>query len=545
MKVKSIFFVSIVILSVSLFTSCKYNTEIAHPEKYTSVYMPEAKGNPVVKNLIMTDSSQIITYSAYYAGTGYPSEDMTVNFEVDTSLVKSFNTKNHTNYSPMPVGSYQLESTSATIPKGKVSTQPLSLKIKTLGVLDSAKKYLLPVRIKNAENDSVSANFGITYYLISANYEYVNVFMGNGGNKPVGKSLIGSDTDRTITFQAEYNGADPGNDIKIYFEVDTTLTDSFNSRNGTNYSSLPGGSYELSQTTATIKEGTAVTKSIPVKIKTNSYLKPLKKYLLPIRIDTVKGDLDVSKKLSIEKDKRNIYFLIVTKHGSVVIKVMCFAKNSGDTNLQAIADYINGVDPDLLVVRQLDVNTSRIPVDQPQKLSQLVKMPHYAFATGLHYQGGEYGTALFSKFPINSSETKTYMLPSSSSEKAPLAIIQTKVNKYLHLYLAGTQLNADDNNRNSNQVPPLMDYMSNYNGPMILAGDFNSYPSKMGYTFDQLTKQFTLPCINCSSYSLYAGNYIVYKPAINFETLNYQIIDKKDNPVSKYYTAILKVKIYY
>jgi hypothetical protein len=288
--------------------ACKYNTEIAHPEDYVKIYMPQAIGNPVTYNFVMSDTDQTIIYGANYGGTGYPESNINIEFQVDNSLVDSFNLKNEVSYSPMPPKSYQLEMTQAVIPKGKVSTEPLEIKIKTIGALKSSVKYLLPLRISKAGKDSISISLEVTYFLITANYEVVNVFMPDGGDEPDVKALkIGSAG--TINYTAEYSGSEPGNDITVSFKTDTALTDSFNLKNGTNYPTLPAASYEIPQTSVIIKAGSSASGSVPIKIKTAD-LEPIQKYLLPIRIDTVTGDLSVSKQLTIDKNKRVTYFIV-------------------------------------------------------------------------------------------------------------------------------------------------------------------------------------------------------------------------------------------
>jgi endonuclease/exonuclease/phosphatase family metal-dependent hydrolase len=530
------------------FCGCKYNTDIAHPEKYVQVYMPQAAKNPVTSDFIMSDSMQTIIYGANYGGTGYPDKNITVKFKVNTALVDSFNKRNETSYLPLPGGSYTLEASTSIIPKGKVSTDPLELKIKTIGALETGVEYLLPLQIIQADNDSVSSSLGVTYYVIKATYRIVNVLMSKGGNTAISKVLNTTDSLQTITYTAEYNGNDPAGDITLHFKADTTLSDSFNLKNGTAYPSMPEGSYSLTQTTAAIPEGTTTTPSLSVKVKTKGVLTPFQQYLLPVRIDTVTGSLAPDKKLVIDKNKGVAYFLIEATKKGVELTVMSYGKGSGFNDMQALAGTIINYKPDLLVVREMDVNTTRSgPADQPEKLAELLGYPYHVFANALDYQGGEYGTAVFSKFPLVASETKTYMLPSSKSEKGPLAIIKVLVNDSLPLYFAGVHLNANSTIRNDMQVPALLDIMKNYPGPIIRAGDFNANPDNMGDTYGQMASQFTFPCHSCppnypasapKSYS----DYIMYKTGIEFTAESYRV---GDTSVSSHLPVILKVKWYY
>lgn len=547
MKKKLVYTARVVALAALCFYGCRYDTDIADPGRYVQVYMPQAGKNPVINDLIMSDTLQTIVYGANYGGTGYPDKNITVRFQVNTALVDSFNRRNGTSYRPLPEGSYQLQANSAVIPKGKVSTDPLDLKIKTIGALEDGVEYLLPLQITRADNDSVSSSLGTTYYVIKASYQIVDVLMTKGGSA-ISKILNTTDSLQTITYTAEYNGNDPGNDITLSFRADTTLTDSFNLKNGTSYPSMPEGSYQLTQTTAVIAEGSTMTAALPIKIKTKGALTPFQQYLLPVRIDTATGKLASNKKLVVDKSKGAVYFLIQATKKGVELTVMCYGKGSGFNDMQALANTIVNYHPDLLVVREMDVNTTRSgPSDQPAKLAELLGFPYHAFANALNYQGGEYGTAVFSKFPIVASETKTYMLPSSKSEKGPLAIIKVLVNDSLPLYFAGVHLNASATIRNDMQVPELLNIMKDYPGPVILGGDFNADPADMSDTYGQMATQFTFPCHSCPpNYPASApkthSDYIMYKPGTDFTPVSYRVGDAS---VSTHLPVILKVKWYY
>jgi hypothetical protein len=225
MKVKSILFFAGVILCISLFTSCKYDTQIAHPEKYVKIYMPEAQKSP--QNFIyeMSDKPDTIIYGASYGGTGYPKKDITVQFGVDKALVDSFNIKHDTHYQPMPEGSYDLESKSSVIPNGKLSTKPLSLTIKTEGILEPSTKYLLPLKIVSTDrNIPISKTLRVKYNIIAGvipvssdssytdfnrdnweiiDFDYQDTYDGN-------LAVNAIDGDTTTDWQTEWKASKPG-----------------------------------------------------------------------------------------------------------------------------------------------------------------------------------------------------------------------------------------------------------------------------------------------------------------------------------------------
>ncbi|MEO6915215.1 MAG: DUF1735 domain-containing protein, partial [Chitinophagaceae bacterium] len=125
---KSLAYSLIALLALSIGCSKqKYDLPDQPVDSYNRVYMPEASNGPVIRTLKVTDSVQSLTYGANFGGQGYPESDIAVTFSIDSAKVDSFNRVNRTNYKILPKGSFSLESTSSTIPKGRLSTPPLNV----------------------------------------------------------------------------------------------------------------------------------------------------------------------------------------------------------------------------------------------------------------------------------------------------------------------------------------------------------------------------------------------------------------------------------
>lgn len=161
----------IVLLAIYLFSSCGDKIEIPGGplSAYNKVYMPSAVNTADTINLKMADSIQSFVYGAYFGGYSYPTQDIKVDFEVSTALVDSFNLKHGSNYTLLPEGSYTLEKTSAIIPKGKLSSNPLHISINPLGKLVIFKEYLLPVSISKIDDGiTLNQNLKTSYYIVKA-----------------------------------------------------------------------------------------------------------------------------------------------------------------------------------------------------------------------------------------------------------------------------------------------------------------------------------------------------------------------------------------
>ncbi|QEG02286.1 Endonuclease/Exonuclease/phosphatase family protein [Stieleria maiorica] len=72
----------------------------------------------------------------------------------------------------------------------------------------------------------------------------------------------------------------------------------------------------------------------------------------------------------------------------------------GKLDVERIARVISSVNPDIVALQEVDQNVSRSgSVDQPRELARLTKMD-VVFGANIDLQGGHYGNAVLSRFPI-------------------------------------------------------------------------------------------------------------------------------------------------
>lgn len=73
---------------------------------------------------------------------------------------------------------------------------------------------------------------------------------------------------------------------------------------------------------------------------------------------------------------------------------------AGQDNLQRVAEMVRGSGADLVLLQEVDRNTRRSgPADQPATLARLTGYS-VAFGRTIGFQGGDYGVALLSRWPI-------------------------------------------------------------------------------------------------------------------------------------------------
>lgn len=159
------------LVASALLLSCK--EEVSLPDQpidsFNKVYMPQSVNGTITKMLSISDKIQTLVYGASFGGFGYPDKDIDITFVVDPAMAAAYNAANQTSYPILPQASYTLSATKASIPKGKLSTDPLLVSVKTMGIgaMDALKTYILPITM-SANGTVVNDKLLTTYYLVRA-----------------------------------------------------------------------------------------------------------------------------------------------------------------------------------------------------------------------------------------------------------------------------------------------------------------------------------------------------------------------------------------
>jgi len=162
-----------------------------------------------------------------------------------------------------------------------------------------------------------------------------------------------------------------------------------------------------------------------------------------------------------------------------IIKVMTYNIHHGtpihqeneEGQVEVIADVINKLKPDLVALQEVDSFTIRAPYDQAKKLGELTDMYHY-YAKTINYQGGAYGIAVLSKYPIKSSRKIILPMPDPSGEQRAIALIKIEIASDQTLYFASTHLDLKEENRIA-QANKILEVSDKLDAPFVFAGDLN------------------------------------------------------------------------
>ena len=185
-----------------------------------------------------------------------------------------------------------------------------------------------------------------------------------------------------------------------------------------------------------------------------------------------------------------------------VIRVMTYnihrgnppGQNADVIDLNATAAVIKSQHPDLVCLNEVDVHTKRsgVTLDEAQKLGELTGM-HAYFAKAMNYDGGQYGDAVLSKYPIE--QRFRYALPFkiTGSEPRDIAMIKVKSGDKTFLF-ATTHLDhlATEENRILQANTIVADILPDLKLPLIIGGDLNAPPESE--TIRILSTKLTAGC---------------------------------------------------
>jgi endonuclease/exonuclease/phosphatase family metal-dependent hydrolase len=148
-------------------------------------------------------------------------------------------------------------------------------------------------------------------------------------------------------------------------------------------------------------------------------------------------------------------------------------------DLPRIAGVINGQHPDLVGLQEVDRGVTRTQrIDEIAELAKLTRMD-YAFAFNLRYQGGQYGVAILSRFPIMATDHRLYQ---NMREAERRGVIRAEVRVHGHLLtFVTTHLDYQYDDGRLFEAQQLLSGLKEVKGPMIVVGDFNDTPAGRAY----------------------------------------------------------------
>ncbi|MES3017037.1 MAG: endonuclease/exonuclease/phosphatase family protein [Bacteroidota bacterium] len=224
--------------------------------------------------------------------------------------------------------------------------------------------------------------------------------------------------------------------------------------------------------------------------------------------------------------------------GKVQLKIMSYnihigipPTKPGTTDIDAIVRAIKEQAPDIIALQEVDVNTARTgKINEAALIAEKLKM-NFFFAKAIDHDGGDYGVAILSKFPL--SETKVHRLTTiegTKGEPRVMATAKVTLKNGQTIRFASTHLDAQGPSVNRDkQISEINMISSSETLPFIIAGDFNATPNSS--VIKKLDEVFTRTCQDCAPTFPVVNpkttiDFIAFKKSASFKTLSHSVVQE-------------------
>lgn len=153
-----------------------------------------------------------------------------------------------------------------------------------------------------------------------------------------------------------------------------------------------------------------------------------------------------------------------------------------DENLSCVAECIRQSEADVVCLQEVDRGAMRSNgVDMPARLSEMTDLKHHYFIKIRDFQGGEYGTAVLSRYPITASETINYPVKIATQGTSCGYVVLDVDGSPVTVY--NTHLSIENEESNTETLScldaVLRKHVDSGLSAFICCGDFNTSPQKV------------------------------------------------------------------
>ena len=163
------------------------------------------------------------------------------------------------------------------------------------------------------------------------------------------------------------------------------------------------------------------------------------------------------------------------KHITVATYNVCHGRYA-DYDWSRVASVIRESGADLVGFQEIDMFTNRTGgLDTIAALTASTELPYALFVSAMDFDGGQYGTAILSRYPI--IQSGTLPLPSAGFEPRAFGWVTVAPGHDDTLTLLNTHLSYESHAQQNIQFSYLADWMGKHlpaNSPAVLTGDFNT-----------------------------------------------------------------------
>lgn len=176
-----------------------------------------------------------------------------------------------------------------------------------------------------------------------------------------------------------------------------------------------------------------------------------------------------------------------------IIRVMTWNIHHGEgldgrVDLERIASLIKSERADIVALQEVDNGVARTSRrDLPKELAALTGMTS-VFSNNIAYQGGEYGNAVLTRFPVKRWANHHYQMLRPNEQRGILQLVLDVRGREVVVMNTHIDSRPDDAERwvNVGEIEQLTTKCGER--PVILCGDFNNLPK--GRVYERLTQTF-------------------------------------------------------
>lgn len=220
----------------------------------------------------------------------------------------------------------------------------------------------------------------------------------------------------------------------------------------------------------------------------------------------------------------------------------------GKLDLPRIARVILSVEPDLVALQEVDQGTQRTKaVDQPAELARLTEM-NIVFGANIEFQGGLYGNAVLSRFPI--TRHKNHLLPNIGGSEQR-GVLETEIawpaaDQPLRLLATHLDFRADDRERLASVKVINRLVTERAKQLSLLAGDLNDTPDSQ--TLQQLATQWTranaqpAPTVPVAKPTKQI-DFILFRPQHRWNVVEFKVLEEAVASDHRAVFAVLELRV--
>ena len=181
---------------------------------------------------------------------------------------------------------------------------------------------------------------------------------------------------------------------------------------------------------------------------------------------------ETSKEKETEKEETNMT-IPGPVNEPVILKIASFNIQHAAQGIDAVAATLKEADADIVGLQEVDFKTSRVSgVDQPSVIAKKAGYEYYRFIRAIDYKGGEYGTAILSKYPIVSFEVIGLEAVGYEGRSFGHAVIETPGG---NIDFFNTHLSYEDKPTRTGQFEAIAKKVAPFTGASMICNDSRSY----------------------------------------------------------------------